>query len=130
MPLLINFHLPAKIPTQRGRISMPRKLRPFVERWRDRHGKVRLYFRLGKGARTPLPAPIGSDEFNAAYQAALSGETTPARERHTRAAPGTIAALVASYKRSAGYLAVRDTTRKGYTSRIEMLRTKHGHRTV
>ena len=109
---------------------MPRKLPPFVERWRDRHGKVRLYFRRGKGARTALPMPIGSDEFNAAYQAALSGEITPARERHMRAAPGTIAALVASYKRSASYLGVRETTRKGYISRIEMLRIKHGHRTV
>ena len=34
---------------------MPRKLPPFVERWRDRHGKMRHYFRKGKGARFPLP---------------------------------------------------------------------------
>ena len=32
--------------------------------------------------------------------------------------------------RSASYLALRETTKVGYASRIEMLRTKHGHRTV
>ena len=109
---------------------MPRKLPPFVERWRDRHGKMRVYFRIRRGKRISLPAGIGSDEFNVAYRAALSGDVAPARERYERAAPGTIAALIVSYKRSASYLCVRETTRKGYTSRIEVLRAKHGHRTV
>lgn len=109
---------------------MPRKLPPFVECWRDRHGKVRVYFRRGKGQRIALPAAIGSDEFNEAYQAALSGEISPVRGRHERVAPGTIGALVVSYKKSAGYIGLRETTKLGYTSRIEMLRIKHGHRTV
>ncbi len=109
---------------------MRRKLPSFVECWRDRHGKVRLYFRRGKGARTPLPALIGSDEFNTAYQAALSGEIVPARERKIRAVPGTIGALIISYKKSSGYIGLRETTKAGYASRIEVLRTKHGHRTV
>jgi hypothetical protein len=46
---------------------MPRKRPPFVEVWRDRLGKVRVYFRKDKGPRVPLPDTIGSDEFNAAY---------------------------------------------------------------
>src|SRR5262249_53533281 len=41
--------------TKRGGMSMPRKLPPFVERWRDRHGKVRVYFRKDKGRRVVLP---------------------------------------------------------------------------
>jgi enterobacteria phage integrase len=44
--------------------------------------------------------------------------------------PGTIAALVTSYMRSAAYVGLRDTTTDGYSSRIETLRTEHGHRTV
>ncbi len=32
--------------------------------------------------------------------------------------------------RSANYLSLRDTTKTSYASRIEMLRTKHGHRSV
>jgi hypothetical protein len=46
------------------------------------------------------------------------------------AAPGTIAALIASYMRSAEYIGLRDTSKTGYTSRLETLRTEHGHRTV
>jgi integrase len=53
------------------------------------------------------------------------------RERlFTRAAPGTIAALVASYMKSSEYIGLRDTTKTGYASRIGILRTQHGHRTV
>jgi hypothetical protein len=65
---------------------MPRRCPPFVELWRDRHGKVRCYFRKDRGPRLPLPNAIGSDEFNAAYQAALGGQLAPLRERHARAA--------------------------------------------
>ncbi|HML12389.1 MAG TPA: tyrosine-type recombinase/integrase [Xanthobacteraceae bacterium] len=109
---------------------MPRKLPPFVERWRDRHGKLRMYFRKGKGPRIALPPSLGSDEFEAAYKAALSGESAAKRERRQPDPPGTIAALVTSYLRSSAYLGLRETTKTGYASRIEMLRTQHGHRTV
>ena len=45
-----------------------------MECWRDRHGKLRVYFRKDRGRRIPLPASIGSDEFDPAYQAALTGQ--------------------------------------------------------
>jgi hypothetical protein len=109
---------------------MPRRLLPFTECWRDRHGKVRIYFRKEKGTRIPLPVSVGSDEFNAAYRAALAGEVAPPRDKPVSAAPGTIGALIVSYMRSASYLNLRQTTKIGYASRIEVLRTHHGHRTV
>jgi integrase len=109
---------------------MPRKRPPFVELWRDRHGKVRVYFRKDRGLRLPLPDAIGSDEFNAAYNAALLGAPASVRSRFVRAAPGTIGALIESYMKSAAYVGRRDTTKKGYASRIDMLRTQHGHRSV
>ncbi len=111
---------------------MPRKLPPFVELWRDRHRKVRVYFRKGKGPRLPLPSDITSDEFSARYQAALAGHLAawPKREHAEPDKPGTIAALILSYKRSAAYLGLRETTKVGYVSRIETLRCEHGHRTV
>lgn len=108
---------------------MPRRLPPFVERWRDRHGKIRVYFRKGKGVRIALPGPIGSEEFTAAYQAALAG-LAPSREVRVRNGPGTIGALIVSYMKSAEYIGLRDTTKAGYASRIEALRTNHGHRMV
>jgi integrase len=117
-------------PMKLGVTLMPRKRPPFVELWRDRHGKIRCYFRKERGPRVSLPSTIGSDEFNASYQAALSGQLAPVRERQTRGAADTIHALVISYKQSAAYRALRETTKVGYASRIETLRTIHGHRTV
>jgi enterobacteria phage integrase len=109
---------------------MPRKLPPFVERWRDRHGRVRTYGRPDrKGPRIPLPA-FGTDEFKAAYGQMLAGQLTPTRKREARPAPDTVAALIISYQRSASYVGLRNTTKAGYASRIEALRTEHGHRTV
>ncbi len=108
---------------------MPRKLPPFVERWRDRHGKARIYFRRGKGARITLPE-IGSANFDEAYQAALAGNATSERPRHPGVKPGTIGALIVSYKKSGKYFALRATSKAGYASRIEQLRVEHGHRAV
>ena len=62
---------------------MPRKRPPFVELWRDRHGKVRVYFRKAKGPRLPLPSDITSEEFTAAYQAALAGQLALIRLRQS-----------------------------------------------
>src|SRR4051794_10527459 len=121
---LINCHAMG-IPewsTKLGVTQMPRRCPPFVEVWRDRHGKVRCYFRKERGPRICLPNSIGSDEFNAAYQAALAGQLAPVRDRHARAAAGTISALVVSYKQSAAYNGLRETTKAGYVSRIETLR--------
>ena len=109
---------------------MPRRCPPFVELWRDRHGKVRCYFRKERGPRFALPNTIGSDEFKAAYEAALAGQLAPVRERYSRAAAGTLNALVISYKQSVAYKGLRETTKAGYASRIETLRTVHGHRTI
>jgi hypothetical protein len=77
-----------------------------------------------------LPKDPTSEEFMAAYQAALLGQSAPVRDRFVPAPPGSIAALIASYMRSAEYIGLRDTSKTGYTRRLEMLRTEPGHRTV
>src|SRR5690242_17285778 len=114
--------------TALGTTLMPRKLPPFVECWRDRHQKLRVYFRKAKGSRIALPSQIGSAEFNEAYAAALAGQHAPRRERGRTIQPGTLAALIASYKRSEEYTKQRPTTQKGYSSRLEILSNQHGHR--
>jgi hypothetical protein len=115
--------------TKRGVMSMPRKLPPHVERNHVK-GHTYLSFRRGKGPRVRLPKDPTSEEFMAAYQAALLGQSAPVRDRFVPAPPGSIAALIASYMRSAEYIGLRDTSKTGYASRLEMLRTEHGHRTV
>jgi integrase len=108
---------------------MPRKLPLHCERNHVK-GKTYLSFRIGKGPRIRLPDDPTSEEFKSAYLNALLGQSAPARPQISRAAPGTIAALIASYMRSAAYTALRQTTKTGYASRIEAIREQHGHRSV
>ena len=68
-------------------------------------------------------------EFEAAYQAALMGQLV-AKQTREADTQGSVAALITSYMRHADYIGLRESTKIGYGSRIEMLRTKHGHRSV
>jgi integrase len=108
---------------------MPRKTPPFVDKNAVK-GHVYYSFRRGKGPRIRLPGVPGTDEFNEAYAACLAGEMSKPKARREAIKPGSIAALVASYLRSPEYADLRETTKVGYASRIEALRTKHGHRSV
>lgn len=108
---------------------MPRRLPPHVERNRVK-GHTYLSFRRGKGPRVRLPHDPTTEEFIVAYQAALLGETTPTRSRPTPVAPGTISALIVSYKKSVEYVGLRHTSKRGYKTRLETLRKDHGHRTI
>jgi len=116
--------------TPPGTIEMPRKLPPHVDRFRDRHGTLRLYFRRGKGARVTLPGSVGSADFDAAYAAALAGEAVQRRTRPEGIKDGTLAALITSYLRSSDFTNLRATTKAGYLTRLETIRQAHGHRTV
>lgn len=109
---------------------MPRKLPMHVEQWRDRHGQLRTYFRRGKGKRTPLPNDPKSDDFCSAYAAAMAGTDIAPITKQRSVQRDTIAGLIASYLGSPEYIELRETTKKGYSSRLEALRTQHGHRTV
>ena len=77
---------------------------PFVERWRDRHGKMRFYFRRRGSPRIALTGEFGSDEFHAAYARALhGGASDDTRPKIERPGNGTLAALIASYKQDAAF---------------------------
>jgi len=108
---------------------MPRKLPPHVERNYVK-GHTYLSFRRGKGPRIRLPDDPTSAEFMDAYTAALTDQPMPARTGVTRAAPGTLAALIGSYKASSEFIALRETSKAQYNNRLETIREDHGHRTV
>ena len=103
---------------------------PFIERWRDRHGKMRYYFRRRGSPRIALQGDVGSDEFHAAYALALHGEADDNRPKIERAGNGTLAALITSYKQTAAFKGLRETTQAGYQSRLDAIRREHGHRSV
>ena len=108
---------------------MPYKLPPHVERNHVK-GKTYLSFRTGHGPRIRLPDDPRSEAFQEAYRTALLGQISPERLPKLPPGPGTIAALIVSYMKSAAYVGLRPTSKKGYASRIEVLRTIHGHRAV
>jgi integrase len=53
---------------------MPRPRPPHLQHEKTRHGKYVWIVRIKKGPRTQLKAPYGTPEFDAEYQAAVSGD--------------------------------------------------------
>jgi len=102
-----------------------------VDRFRDRHGKWRYYFRWGRGARIALPGQPGTPEFMAAYQSAVAGEPTGA-QRKVRGEPGTFDRLVQDYFASPEFLRLAASSKATYQGVIERLIESEniGHRLV
>ena len=108
--------------------EMPRKLPIYVDRVKDRKGQYLYYFRRGKGPRTRLEGQPGTDRFLASYQAAMTGDV--ARPKTEAGPDKTLQKLIAAYYKSDRYHDLRETTRTGYTTRLNVLENEHGHRTI
>ena len=88
--------------------EMPRKLPPFVQVERSRHGKIVFYFRRGKGKRTRLPE-INSDDFDPAYQRVIAGAEP---RRRAKATAGSLEWLIDRYRETMTYRSLSAATRK------------------
>lgn len=106
------------------------KLR-YIDRFVDRHGRERFYFRRDRGPRIPLPGRPGTPEFMAAYERATVGEM-PHKGPKQRGAPGSFDRLVQDYFASPEYLRLAHSSQKSYRSVIERLVIDEGigHRLV
>jgi integrase len=108
----------------------------FVNAFRDRHGKVRRYWRRPGCKAVPLPGLPGSAEFMAAYQAALTGMTAPQKQiGAARTVAGTVHALVADYLdcssgSTSPFKALAAETRRTRRNILENLREVHGDKRV
>jgi integrase len=101
----------------------------YVHEYRDRHGKVRRYFRRPRCKKTTLPGQPGSAEFMAAYQAALAGaQKIPVAEKRT--APGTIAAGLVGFYASGAFTSLAPETKRTMRNVLERFKTKHGTKRV
>jgi integrase len=69
----------------------------YVNAFRDRHGRLRHYFRRPGCKAVALPGLPGSAEFMETYQAALAGEAPQTQFGKTRTVAGTVDAVVAAY---------------------------------
>lgn len=105
-----------------GQVSagMRRDLPTYVHRFRDRHGKMRHYFRRPNYPNVALPGLPGSREFREAYEAALEGRPLPIGADRTT--PGSINALVIAYYRTAEFQQLATVTQATYRNLLERLR--------
>jgi integrase len=101
----------------------------FVQGFRDVRGKRRHYFRRPGYRRLPLPGLPGSEEFMAAYSAAIAGSETAEPLGASRTRPGTVAALVAAYYGSAEFKhEIAHNTRRTRRAVCERFREQHGEK--
>jgi integrase len=109
-----------------GGCGMTVRLR-YIDRFTDRHGKVRHYFRRPGGARIPLPDP-SDPGFIAAYQAALDGQ--PAAAERVKGAPGTFDRLLFEYFRSPDFLRQKKSSQTVTRRILEAFAKEHGGKRV
>jgi integrase len=104
------------------------KLR-YVDAFRNRNrksGHLRYYFRRRGQKVIPLPGAPGSEQFMAAYQAALATLPESIQIGESRTAPGTINALAVDYYRSQQWSDLAPDTKRKRWRIIETFRAKHG----
>jgi integrase len=100
---------------------------PYVQEYRDRHGKVRRYFRRPGYKRVALPGTPGSPAFNAAYESALVAERPLIGEKPGE---GTICDLVTSFYRSPYFENLKPQSQRLYRLVLDKFAEQDGHRLV
>lgn len=107
-----------------------RYVNSFANRKR-KSARVRYYFRRRGQKAILLPGQPGSEEFMAAYAAALASQPNTSDIGADRTLPGTINALVVDYYRSDEWQSqLGEDTRKTRRRIIERFRAKHGNKRV
>lgn len=100
---------------------------PHINRYRDRHGKLRHYFRRPGGKNIPLPGDPGSAEFIAAYNAALADKPPIGVSRN---AVGSVASAVSLYLGSAAFGRLAPDTRRTRRNELERFRVAKGNKPI
>jgi integrase len=100
---------------------------PYLHVFRDRHGKLRYYFRRPGFKQIPLHGTPGSTEFREAYEAALAGVTAPSREiGANRTKPGTVNAAIVGYYQSLAFCSLAPGTQNMRRAILERFRNGCG----
>src|SRR6185312_16331344 len=88
---------------------MPKPKPPYLQRHVTRHGKVVWYVRKGRGPKIRINGAYDSDEFKAAYRAAIAGEAPTPRGGPQK---DTLAWLIKLHRASGYYTSKSEATRK------------------
>jgi integrase len=106
-------------------MSRPRP--PYLHRTVTRHGAVAWYVWRRPGPKVRIRGEYGSRKFMAAYRAALYGQDGPEKPA---GAPGTLSALIASYRVSPQWAALAVATRKQRGNIFDRIERKAGDMAV
>ena len=97
-------------------------------------GKNRLRFRRkinNKWQSAYLPGPVYSEEFNQAYHALLEQTEIPKKQLgSSNTIPGTMNATIVAWYQSAGFKALKPSTKVTYRRIAEKLRNKTGNEKI
>jgi integrase len=102
----------------------------YVHEYRDRHDKLRRYFRKPGFRRIALPGIPGSDEFMTAYQLALAGQPARIEIGAGRTKPGTVNAAIVGYYTSLAFRSLAPGTQKMRRAILERFREAHGEKRI
>lgn len=100
---------------------------PYIKAYRDRHGRMRHYYRRPGCPTVKLPGEPGSPEFLEAYKLASEGAREIGAERNKA---GSFSALIALYYKTGDFRNLADITKKTYRNDMERFRKKHGEMSV
>ncbi len=95
----------------------------YVQRYKDRHGRDRLYLRKPGQRRVPLPGPEYSPAFWTAYHAAMEGAPVPMVTDRNK--PGSVSAAIAGYYKSAEFKSLSESSQRNYRRILELFRAEH-----
>ena len=107
----------------------------YVKAYRDRHGRMRYYYRRKGLATLPLPGEPGTAEFMAAYQLADARAPRPnavvaAEKAANRIQPRSITALILEYYRSPAFVHLAASTKRAYRGQLDRFRAVHGDKSA
>lgn len=100
-----------------------------INRFRDRMGRWRTYYRPPGAKGIPLP-DLEDPGFLAAYAAAVAAHAATAPRETGRGAEGTFDRLAWTYFKSMDYAALRPSTQAKNRGLIDRFCAEHGHRPV
>jgi integrase len=102
----------------------------YINAFKDRHGKLRYYFRRPGHKTVSLHGLPGSEEFRTEYEAALSGTTPIHNIRTGRFKAGTVAAVVLAYFNSMHFANLARGTQKQRRNILERFVGQYGDKHV
>src|SRR6476646_5008598 len=95
----------------------------------DRYGNIRLYVRVPGRPKLRIRVPFGTDEFIAAYNAAVSDHIT-APHQAREAKPGSFRHLCVLYYSSPMFKRLDVATQSWRRRALDAMSEKHGHKPV